>query len=157
MTDLGELGGERRPDLDLAFGYFGERIRVHPDLTDTALVQMFRTMTTFAVSPERSLEIVEMIVATIIDPEDRERFEGTMLANRATIEDLSTLAQRLLEVLTARPTQRPSDSSDGPSTTPTSSAADAYSPALRVLEGRPDLQAAIVMAERQRAVAGSAG
>lgn len=153
-TDLGELGGsvdgETRDELDIAFRYFGTAIRVHPDLTDAVVVELFRTVTTLDKTPERGLELVDLYVTTLVHPDDHGMFREVMRAERVNIADLTTLGGRLLETLTGRPFQRPSDSSDGPRATDTSSEDDVYSEALRLTGSRPDLQAAVVMAGRAR-------
>jgi hypothetical protein len=69
-------------------------------------------------------------------------------ANDQGIEDLMAVYQVLMEALTARPTQRPSDSSGGPGTVTAISPPDSSSPAS---SGRPDLQVMREQAAEDRA------
>ncbi len=71
--------------------------------------------------------------------DDWQRFDRTALDNDADWEcDLLPVVAKVYEQVTDRPTQRPSDSSDGPSSTAPSSMVDSSSLASR-LQGRPDL------------------
>jgi hypothetical protein len=79
------------------------------------------------------------------------RFEKHADRHRADGDELMEIVSKVFEVLSERPTQRPSDSSDGPSTTTSSSTAGSSSRALRQLDGRPDLQVAVLRAQEARA------
>src|SRR5690348_16012913 len=50
-------------------------------------------------------------------PEEWQRFQNTADLNRADADELLAVVTKVFEVLSERPTSRPSDSSDGPSTT----------------------------------------
>jgi len=63
-----------------------------------------------------------------IDPSDWDRFERDATASKAEAEDLLGVVTQAIQVLTARPTSRPSDSSAGPSTTSASSTGSSSSP-----------------------------
>lgn len=63
-----------------------------------------------------------------IDPEDWPRFEADATLHKADDTDLLPVVQQTIELLTARPTRRPSGSSDGPSTTSPSSTGSSPSP-----------------------------
>lgn len=71
---------------------------------------------------------------------------------RAGGDELFAVVKDVLGALTARPTSRPSDSSDGPPTTSTSSTADFSSRAKLRLEtqGRPDLALMVLEAQEAR-------
>lgn len=43
MTHLGDFGAAR-PPVTSTFGYFGETVRVHPDLSDLAIIDLFTAM-----------------------------------------------------------------------------------------------------------------
>lgn len=79
-----------------------------------------------------------------LDAESWARFQAHATAIRASGDDCMRLVQLTTQAVTARPTLRSSDSSDGPPATPASSPAEQK--LLRVLEGvgnghpRPDLQ-----------------
>jgi hypothetical protein len=84
-----------------------------------------------------------------IAPQDWPRFEAHADKVRADGEQLMKVVSDVLEVVTQRPTQRPSASSDGPQTVSESSAANSSDAVIRRLEekGRPDL--ALVVLETQ--------
>lgn len=82
-----------------------------------------------------------------IDPADWPRFEQHAMTSRADSADLMQVTTTVFRVLSGRPTKRPSDSSDGPQRTEASSTAGSSSPAIRLLTGRPDLQAVVAQAE----------
>jgi hypothetical protein len=79
------------------------------------------------------------------------RFERHADRHRADGDELMEVVSKVFEVLSERPTRRPSDSSDGPSTTSPSSTDASSSRALRQLDGRPDLQIAVLRAQEARA------
>jgi hypothetical protein len=146
MTHLGDFGVEREP-VDLTFGYFGTPIRVNPDLSDVAVIDMFGSLSEADENDGAAIsKALRGVAETLVHSDDVEAFWQQVRTNRQTVEDLGELAAKIIEALTARPTQRPSDSSAGPSTTATRSTAGSPSQALGVLEGRPDLQVAVLRA-----------
>jgi hypothetical protein len=58
------------------------------------------------------------------------------------------IIQGIFEDMTNRPTVPPSDSSDGRENTGTNSTADSSSRAMELLQGRPDLQQAVLQAQK---------
>lgn len=153
MGSLGDFGSEREP-VEESFGWFGAEIRVHPDLSDLAIVDLFATMASVRQGEARegaeaALGAITGIGQLLVHPDDVGEFWRLTRANRQTMEDIVSLAMNVLAALSGRPTQLPSDSSDGQRSTATRSGGGSSSPALRLLEGRPDLQAAVVMAERE--------
>ena len=158
MGTLGDFGVERAA-VDETFGWFGTEIRVHPDLSDVAVVDLFATVSSVNESTPAAdaMAAIGHIGRILVHEDDADTFWTLAKKNRQTMEDIVRLAMAILEALSGRPTELPSDSSDGQRTTTTRSEADSSSrTALRLLEGRPDLQAAVVMAERERQTA-SAG
>lgn len=61
------------------------------------------------------------LLRSVIEDEQWPAFEEHATEARATDDDLMEAVQQAIGVMTARPTSRPSDSSDGPSSTETSS------------------------------------
>jgi hypothetical protein len=151
MTHLGDFGTERDV-VEAEFGYFGATIRVNPDITDVGVLEVFAALGEMSEDSEAVLVMSELrsAVATMVHPDDIERFWELAHRNRQTSEDIGSLASKLIEGLAGRPTKQPSDSSGGLPTTDTSSPAASSSPALRALAGRPDLQLAVVRAEEAR-------
>lgn len=146
MGHLGDFGVEKEPTCD-TFGYFGATLRTNPDLTDLAALEAFETVRE-ADSKSSVLAGLRVVVATLIHPDDADECWRLARENRQGIDEMGDLAARLLEAATDRPFERRGDSSNGPPTTGTSSEVVSVSPALRVLEGRPDLQVAVVRAQK---------
>lgn len=157
---LGEMGVARE-EHDATFGYFGTTIRVHPDLSDIAVFDLFTDVATAvdgadaenAEDVAKLVEALRAVAATLVHPDDAEEFWRLARANRQSLDDVAGLAMRLLGALADRPTERPSVSSDGPSSTAATSGGGSSLPALRLLENRPDLAVAVLRAEESRASA----
>ena len=150
---LGDFG-TARPELDATFGYFGNVIRVEPNVTDTILLDFLSKASGIddELGPEAMAAVTDFLAA-LIHHEDFPTFMHVARANRQTIEDLMTVGYKLLETVTARPTQAPADSSGGRSTTPAESTPNSSVPTVTVaLEraGRPDLALAVVQAAESR-------
>lgn len=144
MTHLGELGVEHEP-VEVTFSYFGEIIRTNPNLTDLTAYETFGAVQEAKTNSD-AVQALRRVLAVLIHSDDVERCWALALANRQTLEDMADLSFKLLEAATARPTERPSDSSAGPSSTATRSTDDVFSRALRAEEGRPDRQVAVLRA-----------
>ncbi|NUQ32421.1 MAG: hypothetical protein HOP99_06335 [Dermatophilaceae bacterium] len=99
---------------------------------------------------EGLVAIYDMLRNVIAD-EDWERFESHATTVRADGDDLMGLVQQAIQAISERPTERPSDSSDGPQTTSVSSAGDSSSRVIRRLEeqGRPSLALMVQQAQEQ--------
>lgn len=153
---LGNLG-QARPPVEETFGWFGQTIRVHPDLTDAALIDFASDYEDIQDSPtleqkgRAALQLVKAWLRDVIHPDDFDLFWKTGRANRQSTEDFTDVGVKLVEQVTGRPTQRPSDSSDGPGGTGTNSADGSYSRVMRRLDGRPDLQLLVLEAKEARA------
>lgn len=150
---MGHLGdfGTARPPADATFGYFGETLRANPNVSDLAVVELFSTLGGLEGDKDagaaEAIGVLRQIGSTLVHEDDLDRFWSLARANRQTMEDLAELAMSLVAALTDRPTELPSDSSGGQQTTDTRSEADSSLPALRLLEGRPDLQVAVLRAQ----------
>jgi hypothetical protein len=81
------------------------------------------------------------------------RFQAHADKTRADGDELMRVVKDVFEVLSARPTRRPSGSSDGPQTTEPSSTGDSYSQVIAREEaaGRPDRALILVQAQEARA------
>jgi hypothetical protein len=148
MNHLGEFG-KARPPLSSTFGYFGTTLRTNPELSDIAVIDLFTSLEKM----EGSDVIVALrgLASTLVHPDDAGEFWRLVKANRQNIDDLTELAMALIAAATGRPTKLPADSSDGQPTTAKSSTADSSSPALQLLDGRPDLQVAVLRARKAHA------
>jgi hypothetical protein len=152
MTFIGDLGADRADVDELVFGYFGSRIRVNPNLTDLVIVDLFTEMADAGQSEDatKTAAALRSMRSALIHPDDLDEFNTRVREHRQSLADLVELTKKLLEAVTARPTSRLSDSSDGPSATTASSGDDSSSAALRLLQGRPDLAVAVVQAKESR-------
>lgn len=146
---MGHLGdfGTARDGNDATFGWFGTAVRVHPDLTDLALIDLVQQLTSVGDdNGEEAVSAVSGIATMLVHPDDFDAFWTTARTNRQTMEDVVQLAAHLIGGLAGRPTRLPSASSDGQQPTDPSSTDDSSSEALRLLDGRPDLQVAVLRA-----------
>lgn len=105
------------------------------------------------------------LLESVIEPDDWDRFRKHAKKSRASDKDLMTLVRKVITGQTDRPTVRPSDSSDGPGKTESSSVDDSSSPVaeeteewLRVktrleADGRPDKALMVLQAHEARSAA----
>jgi hypothetical protein len=95
--------------------------------------------------------IFRLVQAAVI-AEDWGRFKSLARKNKATVEDLLPVAVSVFEASTGRPTQRPADSSAGPSLVPVSSEDDLSSQVIAKLEqeGRPSFALMVMQAQEAR-------
>jgi hypothetical protein len=84
--------------------------------------------------------------------EDWARFAAAATKHRADGEELMDVVRQAIEAMAERPTQRSSDSSDGPPSTSGNSTGDSSSQVVRRLErqGRPDLALLVRRTEADR-------
>lgn len=145
---MGSLGkfGTARPVVEESFDWFDAEIRVHPDLSDLAIIDLFAAMQDVDEDDNASGVLAAMgsISSTLIHPDDVEAFMRIARANRQTMEDIVRLAMEVLGALAGRPTLLPSVSSDGRQATAPTSMGDSSEKALHALAGRPDLQVAVL-------------
>lgn len=141
---IGDFGVVREP-VDEVFGWFGAEIRVNPDLTDLAVLDLVGLMGNMD-DGNGAIEAIRSMGSVLVHPEDLDEFWGLARSNRQTMEDIGVLATHLIGALAERPTRLPSGSSDGQQSTDVSSTGSSSSQALRVLEDRPDLAVAVLRA-----------
>ena len=112
--------GTIRPEVKLAFPYFGETIRVHPYASDiewTAFIDSMKDVPAEQVNDMAVLDETMKYVRGQIHPDDWDLFYRTATANHQNSVDLVALAQDIVSVVAGFPTGRPSDSPDGPQLT----------------------------------------
>lgn len=117
VIDLGDLGGDDRPPVMASFRYYGETIRVNPELTEIAVMDFFDEADKVKTTDARSMLIVKQFARDSIHPEDFDEFWALVKQHGGDTESVMTLMFKLLEGITARPTGRPSGSSGGPTAT----------------------------------------
>ena len=92
------------------------------------------------------------LLESVIADADWARFQKAAHRTRASGDELFDFVTSAFKALTGRPTREPSDSSDGPPITSSSSTDGSSSPVIARLEqqGRPDLALIVDQAERSR-------
>lgn len=98
------------------------------------------------------------LLEAVIAKDEWDRFQQRAADVDASDEELMAVVKEVIELLGKRPTERPSDSSDGPTPTPPNSEDDSSSRIIRRFEqeGRPDL-ALMVMETQEFKAAHSVG
>lgn len=144
VADLGSFGNAK-PPLDPEqvddFGYFDIRVRVNPGFGDLDLADFLDSATAVDTDDIRAAGFVKEALRAAVHPEDFDAFWSTAKRERQGIEDVLEVLILAIEAVTARPTVRPSDSSDGPGSTTLSSVGGSSSRVIERLEaeGRPSV------------------
>lgn len=130
--------------------YFGHDIRVLADpLSLTLVMEEFLDMAAQLEGTEdlRAVGAIRTFLRSMIAPQDFNEFWRLVKTNRQGLEEQMAFGKWLVESLTGHPTDEPSVSSPGPSTTQPRSVGDASSRAKARLEesGRPDLAEAVLL------------
>lgn len=157
---LGDLGTVREVE-EITFGWFGATIRTNPESAgELEMIEFMNKAAAIEVDEDTDLADAVGAMDTVlgflqpqIHPDDWDEFWALAKRNRQTVEDLMTVAMKLVEVASGFPSGRPSASPAGRSHTGRKSKGGSSSPATRALSlvrGRPDLQAAIVSAQEAR-------
>ena len=140
MANLGSFGTDRprvaqaEPDT---FTWFDQPIRLVDEVNEVELIDLMDTAREFDANDMAALVVLKDGLRTVIDPADFDTFWALAKQHRQGIEALAEVMKDLMEAMTGRPTQQPSDSSDGRLITGESSPVVSTSPATR---GRPDLE-----------------
>lgn len=114
-----EAAGEREPDT---FGFYGQTFELRDRVGLMTLMQ-------FAAVAVKGVEVDDMeglvavyrMLEDVIVPDDWQRFQDHARTVSASSDDLLAVVKQAMQVIGGRPTVRPSDSSDGPSSTTESS------------------------------------
>lgn len=114
-----DAAGTREPDT---FGFYGEVFAMRDRVGLMTLMQ-------FAAVAVKGVEVGDMegllavhrMLEDVLVPEDWSRFQDHARAVAASEDDLLAVVRKAMTAISARPTERPSDSSDGPSSTTESS------------------------------------
>jgi hypothetical protein len=155
VASLGTFGVKHEPTED-TFGFFEHTLRVNPGFGELELADFLEAA---AVVDEdnatASMALLKNVMRAAVHPEDFDTFWTTAKRERQGIADLMGILIALVEAVTDRPTERPSDSSDGPQQTSLGSVANSSSQVIRRLEveGRPSIALMVRQAEDSRASA----
>lgn len=154
MTRTLEPQGTTHEELDVNFPYFGTLIRVNPELSDLSLLDIMARVADFDEKTPAAFVVaaIEDLHRSIIHEDDRDAFKVASRANRQSLEDLIDLAQALIAAVAEVPTEQPTGSSSGLTSTEQSSVVVSSSPVVTRLEeqGRPDLALVVVQAQEHR-------
>lgn len=123
IIDLGEVGGVEAEKVVASFTYYGTKIRVNPSLTEIVIMDFFEEAEKVAPRDPHAMVIVKAFARDSIHPDDFEKFWTIVKTRGADTDGVMKVVWKILEGVTARPTGRPSDSSDGPTETSSESPA----------------------------------
>lgn len=149
MANLGDFG-QQRDGIDISFTYFGDEIRVNPDLSELDVLDFMEQASSMDDEDPRSVHILKGFFRSLLHPDDFETFWGSARRNRQRVDDIQNVAKAVIEAISARPTSQPSDSSPGRRHTARKSRAVSSGKVLNRLAGRPDLQLAVVKRQEAR-------
>jgi len=153
---IGELGREHDAGVVLKFGYFGSRLRVHPDACELDYLDYLGAAAKIDDSEEREgFDLTMDFLRKQIHPDDFDEFWALSRKNKQGLQDIMQTSQTILEATSGFPSEQPPDSSP-PSPTPTTRrtpskkskvALSSTAAAFTHLEGRPDLKQAVALAQ----------
>ena len=142
-----DVGAKSHADDELlTFDYFGEDLRVSPDLTDADLLDFLEMQSDLPADDPKAGPIVKSFLRTVIHPDDFDRFWTLAKKHRQSVEERSSTAFKLIEAAVGTPTVQSSDLSDGLQRIAANSTDDSSLRAQRRLEekGRADLAVAVL-------------
>ena len=121
LIEIGDLSGEVRQPVTAAFVYFGQRIRVNPDLTELDVIDLLEQAQKVDMKDPASMTMTKDYARAHVHPADFDTFWGLVKEHRQDTEAIMVTCWRILDAITANPTGGQSDSSDGQPGTKTSS------------------------------------
>lgn len=136
--------------------FLGERFRIADKVSSLALMRFAKVASTGVDADDmEGLAALYDVLEQCIDPGQWSAFQKHADRQRAQSDDLLELVKEVLPRIAARPTGRPSDSSDGPPMPNGLFADDSSSRVITRLEarGRPDLALMVHQAQASRASA----
>jgi hypothetical protein len=164
VASLGSFG-RKHDKVELDFDYFGETIRVNPSCSQAALLEFMADAGSVDQADEvRSAQLIMRTMREVVHPDDFDLFWKLAKAERQDpVTEILPIAQAVIEAVTGFPTGQPSASGSGPATTRPSYVVDLPSQdiptldpitlqGIRLTEGRPDLQVAMLRAGEHRKV-----
>lgn len=161
MPNIGRFG-RTYEKVALDFDYFEATIRVNPSCSRAAIVEFLAEAGDVDQEDEvRASQLIMRTMREVVHPDDFDRFWTIAKRERQDPQgDILPIAQQVIEATTGFPTGQPSASGSGPTSTPPKFEVDLPSPGtpdldprtltgLRITDGRPDLQAAVLRAGEQ--------
>jgi hypothetical protein len=139
--------------------FFGETFDA-PERFNVRLLTRLGTLAQRGVDTDdmEGMAHIDRMVDQCVRAEDAQRFDDLCDREMPTFEELMGFCMEVIAEITERPTERPSDSSDGPATMSDTSAGDS---SLRVIEreveaGRPSRALMVMQASEARGSRASA-
>jgi hypothetical protein len=120
---LGELAAAKAENTDepVSFDWHGKKIRCRQSLPALPLLEMASTGADMRASGDEDFMLVAAsfyrFLQSVIEPDDWHIFRQACTDNADGADQLMPLVGKLGEAIMGRPTERPSDSPDGPPTT----------------------------------------
>ena len=126
MAFLGEFGAAKRdadPDREVdTFKFYGEEFTVADRVGAMPLLRFAAAAVSGADSAEaEGLSAMHDLLRDCLPADDWRRFQQVAEENKADGDELLAISRTVYQAISGRPTRRPSDSSDGPSSTGASS------------------------------------
>jgi hypothetical protein len=98
--------------------FMGEKYRISDRIGLAPLIKFAMSATSGATTDDLDgLAAIGQMLNDCLDPAEHDRFWADATAKKAEGDDLLPVVTQTIELLNARPTRRPSDSSAGPATT----------------------------------------
>ncbi|MGZ6838561.1 MAG: hypothetical protein ACXVGE_22080 [Blastococcus sp.] len=122
-----------------SYELFGETFALADTISEFSLMEFAEAAEDVESNSLGAMAAVMRLLREAVLPEDWQRFRQSCRTNKASAEALLPIVYKVFEDATDRPTQRPSDSSDGPPATEPKSTGDSSSRVIERLEaeGRP--------------------
>lgn len=144
-----------------SFGWYGEDIRINPELSELDLIDLAEEAAQTSTEDIKQITFIKDSFRKIIHSGDFDRFWATAKAKRLGLAELMQVQTKVIEYIAKRPTQLPSGSADGQSVIEGTSAQkqdSTVSPltamdvryAEREMEGRPELRLALLQQAEHR-------
>lgn len=152
MTHIGKVSINRDsseamfelPDESAEFEFEGDTFRVNPNYSELDTVDFMDEANRIDENDPRSIALVKTSLRAIVHEEDFNKFWGACRKGKYGVVEIMSVYWAILDSLTKRPTDPPPGSSTGRRSTLENSKDGSYLRVLDRLDGRPDLQAAVV-------------
>lgn len=122
--------------------FFGEEFEPAPKVSYRRLLRLYSAAA--SQNEQAAGAALDRLLDALLQPADIARFDDVCDKNFADSDALWKFSAEMFGAMAERPTVQPSDSSDGPSSTPVSSVSSAVDRATDRYVGRPDIQAGIL-------------
>ena len=163
MANIASFGTPQAEEVEPdTFEYFGETIRLNPNFSELDYLDFMEEAGSIDEMSIQAIGVTKRFLKAMVHPDDFGLWWEVARKNRQGIQDLLVIANKLLTVMTGRPTEAPSGSLAGRQVTTVSSKLDSSSPESpltdmdrrvidrKLAEGRPDMANAALMAAEHR-------